>query len=441
MIKKVLPSFIIILLIVLGTTALSSAFFSDREVSSNNVLASGSIDLKVDNESYYNGQLWDDTTWEVPEDLDGHLFLNFLDIKPNDWGEDTISLHVDDNEAWACVDISLTANDDTSCNEPESIDDPLCNEPNDDLFDGELADQVDFIFWVDDGDNVLEDDEYSNNLLAEGAANQVLTNSWALADSSTNIVGGDVGEGLDPTQTYYIGKAWCFGTMTVEPLTQDGFNDQISPADTTGGFRCDGSLLGNESQTDTILADFEFRAEQHRNNPGFLCGGDTPCEFSIYGGDYVVEGTVQGDKKNGDPVLPGRSDPNEVLGAPDGIGSPASGFYSLGFGGVITVVFTEPVYDGPGNDLIFHEITNSRQSYPEELASVEVSSDGSTYFPIGTASSQDPAGVASLDIATSGLSSILYIRVTDTTNSSIHGATADGYDLDAIEGIYGQCVQ
>src|SRR3989304_9639036 len=73
------------------------AFFSDTETSTGNVFAAGELDLKVDNTSYYNGVLQDgagdtvDTTW-ISTDLTNELFFNFTDVKPEDLGEDTISL-------------------------------------------------------------------------------------------------------------------------------------------------------------------------------------------------------------------------------------------------------------------------------------------------------------------------------------------------------------
>ena len=88
------------------------ALFSDIERSSDNTFTTGSIDLKVDNTSYYNGELVETSTWEA-KDLEGELFFNFNDLKPGDWGEDTVSLQVQTNEAWACVNIEITANDDS----------------------------------------------------------------------------------------------------------------------------------------------------------------------------------------------------------------------------------------------------------------------------------------------------------------------------------------
>src|SRR3972149_7090248 len=149
----------------LGATALiigaTFAFFSDTETSTNNTLEAGALDLKIDNTSYYNGTPSATTTWGL-DDLPGHLFFNFTDIKPSDFGEDTMSFHVD-NDSWVCAEFTLTANDDNTCTEPEVPDDLTCDEgqtpPDGDLLDGELAQNINFVFWPDDGDNVLETDE------------------------------------------------------------------------------------------------------------------------------------------------------------------------------------------------------------------------------------------------------------------------------------------
>src|SRR3989344_6597924 len=83
-------------------TAGTGAFFGDLEGSVGNTFAAGTIDLKVDNASYYNGAVATSTTFG-PSDLDdGKIFLDFRDMKPDDEGEDTISLHVIDNDAWLC---------------------------------------------------------------------------------------------------------------------------------------------------------------------------------------------------------------------------------------------------------------------------------------------------------------------------------------------------
>jgi len=241
--KKLLFSLILISAVSIGLFAVTNAFFSDTETSSSNLLAAGTIDLKIDNDSYYNGQPWPNTSWD-PDDLsNGHLFLNFTDIKPDDEGEDTISIHVNDNESWACVDLTFTKDDDISCTEPELINDPTCDDPDADLLDGELGNNVNFVFWVDDGDNVLETTEASTQILTQGPATSALNSSWVLADATANNIGGQLGEGLNPNNTYFVGKAWCFGTLTLNPVADDAGVDPT----VASGILCDGTNPDNHS--------------------------------------------------------------------------------------------------------------------------------------------------------------------------------------------------
>ena len=132
----------------------TGALFSDTETSTGNTFTAGAIDLLIDNESYYNGNVCANTgteqdpvwVWQgnalfpVPgtpcttsfelSDLDGLLFFNFLDLKPDDEGEDTISIHVQ-NDAWICMDLTLTSNDDNSSTEPELEDGDTENDVGD----------------------------------------------------------------------------------------------------------------------------------------------------------------------------------------------------------------------------------------------------------------------------------------------------------------------
>ena len=67
----------------------TGAFFSDTETSTGNTFVAGAIDLKVDNTSYVtstvSGELVKspNTSWQL-DDLDGHLFFDFHDLKPGD---------------------------------------------------------------------------------------------------------------------------------------------------------------------------------------------------------------------------------------------------------------------------------------------------------------------------------------------------------------------
>src|SRR3989338_10354615 len=148
--KKIITSLGVIIAAAALVVGATTAFLSDTETSSGNTFAAGAIDLKIDNESYYNGVLNELTSWFPAADLpNGKLFFNFQDLKPDDEGEDTISLHVNDNDAYICMDMVLTSNDDKSSNEPE-LDVPDAVENPNDTWDGELADALQMFWWADD---------------------------------------------------------------------------------------------------------------------------------------------------------------------------------------------------------------------------------------------------------------------------------------------------
>ena len=280
---------------IIGATALiisggTGAFFSDTETSTRNTFAAGAIDLKIDNDSYYNSNrctnvgtvedpMWQwqgnapfpvagtecSTSFPLSDLDDGLLFFNFTDLKPDDEGEDTISIHVQ-NDAWACMDLTLTADDDVSTTDPESV----VDEENDltNLWDGELADTIQMFWWADDGDNVYEVDEQDLSGGVKTLTNLATTTgafSITLADSTGNAWGGN--KPLPANETVYIAKAWCFGTLELTPVPGNGgVNPSINP-----GVTCSGTLLGNETQTDMVQMTLAFRAEQARHNENFRC--------------------------------------------------------------------------------------------------------------------------------------------------------------------------
>ncbi len=272
----------------------TGAFFSDTESSTGNTFAAGSIDLKVDNDSYYNGNrcteveenVWQwvgtapypvsgttcTTSWNLDDLSNGRLFFNFTDLKPDDESEDTISLHVQ-NDAWACMDVSLTSNDDRSSSEPELVDGDTPENINN-TWDGELAQNLQFFWWADDGDNVYEADEQTvssgiQTLFALASTTGPF--SVALADSEHNVWTDIPGPVIANTTTY-IAKAWCFGNLSLSPVAEGG---GVNPS-IASGITCDGTALNNLTQTDGATLDIAFRAIQSRNNPNFLCGGEKP---------------------------------------------------------------------------------------------------------------------------------------------------------------------
>lgn len=254
----------------------TGAFLSDFGKSTGNTIATGIIELKVDNESYVTDE-WgklafsSTTSWELSP-LEGKLFFNFPDIKPGDIGEDTISLHVNNNHAWACMNIKLTSTKENGQPEPEDLVDGTKGENA-----GELQDTLYFKFWADDGDNVYEQGE---KIFKRGwVANIFDGKNWALADSKTNIWSGS-GPLLGNT-VKYIGKAWCFGDMHETPIPQDGKGKtgDNGPLFRGTGFTCDGERIGNVVQSDSITADVNFYVVQSRNNSNFRCNSDNGKEY------------------------------------------------------------------------------------------------------------------------------------------------------------------
>lgn len=258
-------------IVVVGATG---AFFSDTETSSGNTFTAGAIDLKVDSEQHYNNAKCVDNVWAledgavatVPQypvigsdcggtwgqteglDIVGEKFFDFGDIKPGDFGENTISLHVINNDAWVCAQVSNLTNDDNTQTEPEASVDA------NGLATGELQQAMVWKIWRDDGldsngteidgavagDNIYQEGE---EILAEGSpVNGVLP----LYDSST-------GPALQGDSMTYLGVSWSL------------------PAS-----------VGNEVQTDSMTGDISFEVVQARNNTDFVCGEERPIPTSYH---------------------------------------------------------------------------------------------------------------------------------------------------------------
>lgn len=416
----------------------TSAYFSDTETSTGNVFTAGDLDLMIANQSYYNGETNPNTSWAMSNLID-QKFFDFDDLKPGDWGEDTITLHVDTNDAYMCANVTLTSNEENGINEPEGADGDITDGPGE----GELANLVHFIWWADDGDNVLEDDETVISQGPIGALPLWATTTVALADSDENIWGGS--GPIDGDTDYHIGKAWCFGTMTLAPVAQD----DNSPTDNPG-FICDGSQLDNQSQTDSLTADISFDAVQARNNPNFQC--EVPeevreCELTEEFANSF-HNVDQGRNKNGTSVLANRSDGSFALGEPQSLGTPydnpvvASSFFSLGFkatpsnatatttpGGSIVLGFPGTIVNGPGPDIKLWEVTGG-SNYPDELVRVEVGdSPAGPWTEVAASVTRD----AEFDLG--AVESANYVRITDISPPGPFEATADGFDLDAVQAL------
>ena len=296
--KKILLSIGALAIAAVAVVGATSAILSDEETSTDNTFTAGAVDLTIDNESYYNGKFNEGTSW-IRKDLeDGDFFFDFRDLKPGDWGEDTISLHVNNNDSWLCADVTLTENQDNSWTEPELNDEDPYTAGR-----GELGDKITFIAWADDGDNVLEDDENVYELGTLGDLRVGETVTAALADSNWNVWEEKSNTPLEGGETKYIGKAWCFGDLNLDASTysQDnyGAGDDVNNGPDVRPIVCDGSQEDNSTQTDSLRADISFRAVQSRHNEDFVCQPETQPETGtltvdkrVTFSDIILEVTV-----------------------------------------------------------------------------------------------------------------------------------------------------
>ncbi len=272
---------------VVGAIAITStgAFFSDNETSAGNTFTAGAIDLKVDSTSHYNNMVctpftvndyrWQPEpgfvpgpdqypaagtacsgTWTLTDLGPTNQFFNFPDIKPGDQGENTVSLHIENNPAYACAYIQTTGNAENTYTGPEISAGDVSSTT------GELAQNVNVFAWSDVastsgavvGDNIWQAGE---PVLAGPVSLSGLnaTTTLPLADSVTNG-----GVPLSPGVTNYVGVAWCVGAMNTS---------------VPGTITCNGAAVSNQAQTDSVTANVTFHVEQSRNNSNFKCNTPT----------------------------------------------------------------------------------------------------------------------------------------------------------------------
>ena len=145
--------------------------------------------------------------------------------------------------------------------------------------------------------------------------------------------------------------------------------------------------------------------------------------------DFVVA-SAQGNTKGGVPVStvnPARSNPNSALGVAEG-DTIDSHFFSLGFGGSITLGFINGISTGA----FVVEATNP--GYPIESASVEMSADGVNWQPAGNVNQSGQVNVPQ------GIGCAKFVRITDTSNpNNFSDGTADGYDVDGVKALGPNC--
>jgi predicted ribosomally synthesized peptide with SipW-like signal peptide len=201
----------------------TNAFFSDTEKSEGNTFTAGKLDLTVDSTCHY----WQNNVdvgcgnfgnWTATNLGAEQKFFNFTDLKPGDRGENTVSLHVD-NDAWLRLIIKDVVNNDNGLTEPEAVLDQTGAEGQ-----GELSQNLVFTVFTDANcDNIKNENDVE--LISAGPVDPQ-GETWALP-------------GYLPG-----GQTTCFGITWNLPAT-----------------------VGNEVQSDSMGATMEFQVEQHRNNP------------------------------------------------------------------------------------------------------------------------------------------------------------------------------
>jgi hypothetical protein len=125
------------------------------------------------------------------------------------------------------------------------------------------------VWWADDGDNVLEDNETVIQQANLGNAPMNISVPIVLADSTKNIWNPEGGP-LPGDSTKFIGKAWCFGEMTLSPRPA-GENSSLGVVENSG-ILCNNEEATNITQTDSAKMDVSFRAIQARHMDSFVCG-------------------------------------------------------------------------------------------------------------------------------------------------------------------------
>jgi predicted ribosomally synthesized peptide with SipW-like signal peptide len=180
-------------------------------------------------------------SWELTDLGSTNQFFNLTDVKPGDWGENTISLHVDDNPSYACMLIGNLKDAEMGVNNPET----KANDPGEP---GELSQFLNVFMWHDDCDNVWESGEQPITQTAVPVNTIFNDQPISLALPPNPMLAG---------KTQCIGLSWCAGTLNID----------------NAGYKltCDGEGMGNLAQTDSMTADVTFYAEQSRHNDGFTC--------------------------------------------------------------------------------------------------------------------------------------------------------------------------
>ncbi len=152
--------------------------------------------------------------------------------------------------------------------------------------------------------------------------------------------------------------------------------------------------------------------------------------------DYVAS-TQQATRADGSPVLPARSDPTAALGVAENSTTEGT-FYSLGYGGNITLGFQNNVCNGSGADLDLELVETTVEPNVAELVDVYVSLDGVTYTKVASSVNKD----ANVAFGANAPPVARFVRLVDVTPRTQPGTMShyDAYDVDGVRALNTNCV-
>jgi hypothetical protein len=140
-----------------------------------------------------------------------------------------------------------------------------------------------------------------------------------------------------------------------------------------------------------------------------------------------VTSYIKGKKANGQPLSILRTKQDKALGFPEPVVDNIVNFVALGFGGQITLAFSNPIANGPGDDLKIDEATWFNRScnvYPEK-ADVFASMDNITFVLLGRACQDGQFDLGALPSAQ-------YVKIVDVSEKTSFSGSDDGYDVNGI---------
>ncbi|HXF51206.1 MAG TPA: SipW-dependent-type signal peptide-containing protein [Dehalococcoidia bacterium] len=216
--RSILLSVLVIGAVAALVGAGSWATFSDTETSADNIVSTGSLNLKIGTTTggFANCNYTDPWT--------GPLF-SLTNAAPGDWHEVTICVKNDGTMAGTFDADATVTESETGCNEPEEAVDPDgtgCGTT------GELGSALTIDIWVDaDCDNTNDDTTLDGNPGTD-------SDNWFFSGNAAALDAYDFGPA-----TIAGGQGWCYGVKATVNAS-----------------------AGNEAQTDKVEADMTFTLTQ-----------------------------------------------------------------------------------------------------------------------------------------------------------------------------------